>query len=135
MKSDIQNRADIKKMVTAFYEMLLRDEEFKHIFLEVAKIDALEHIDIIIDFWESVLFQTGKYKRDLVDIHINLNQKYDYGLNVKHFNNWLKIFNSVVDDLFEGEKAKGVKNRAFSIAAIIKIKIDNLEQMRLEFNN
>ena len=135
MKSDIQNRKDIKKLVSAFYEKLLQDEEFKHIFLEVAKIDILEHLDIIVDFWKSVLFQAGKYKRNLVDIHLDLNQKYNYGLNEKHFNDWLALFNTTVDELFEGEKAKGAKDRALSIATIIKMKIDNLEQMRLEFNN
>lgn len=135
MKNDIQNRKDIRKLVSAFYEKLLKDEEFKHIFLEVAKIDVLEHLDIIVDFWESVLFQAGKYKTDLVEIHLNLNQKFNYGLNEKHFNNWLELFNSTVDELFEGEKAKGAKDRAYTIATIIKMKIDNLEKMRLEVNN
>ncbi len=135
MQDDIQNRKDIRKLVSAFYEKLLKDEEFKHIFLDIAQIDVLTHLDIIVDFWESVLFQVGKYKRNLVDIHLDLNQKYHYRLNEEHFNNWLALFNSTVDELFEGEKAKGAKDRALSIATIIKMKMDHLEQMRKELNN
>ncbi len=135
MQDDIQNRKDIRKLVSAFYEKLLKDEEFKHIFLDIAQIDVLTHLDIIVDFWESVLFQVGKYKRNLVAIHLDLNQKYHYRLNEEHFNNWLALFNSTVDELFEGEKAKGAKDRALSIATIIKMKMDHLEQMRKELNN
>ena len=135
MKGDIQNRKDIRKLVSVFYEKLLQDEVFKHIFLEVAQIEFLEHLDIIVDFWESVIFQAGKYKRDLVEAHLNLNQQFNYGLNEEHFNNWLELFNSTIDEHFAGEKAKGIKDRALSIATIIKMKIDLLEQSRLEFNN
>ncbi|MEO1260400.1 MAG: group III truncated hemoglobin [Bacteroidota bacterium] len=135
IKNDIQDRSDIRKLVTAFYEKLLKEEEFRHLFLEVAEIDVLEHIDVLIDFWESVLFQVGKYKRDLVDIHLGLNQKYHFGLKEKHFKDWLEIFNSTVDDLFTGNKAKDAKDRALSLATIIKMNIDDLERRRLEFNN
>ena len=133
IKNDIKNRNDIRKLVTAFYEKLLKDEEFKHIFLEVAQIDILEHLDIIVDFWESVLFQAGKYKRNALEIHLDLHQK--YRLQEKHFNKWLETFNQSIDELFEGQKAKDAKDRALSIATIIKMKIDNLEKMRLEINN
>ena len=133
MKSDIQNRADIKKMVHAFYEKLLKDEVFRHIFVEVAQIDVLTHLDIIVDFWESVLFQVGKYKRNTLDIHIDLHQQ--YRLQEAHFSRWLELFNQTVDELFVGEKADGAKDRALSIATIIKMKIDHLEKKRLEINN
>ena len=86
MKNDIQNRKDIRKLVGTFYEKLLKDEVFNYIFLEVAKVDVLEHMDIIIDFWESALFQAGKYKDDLIEVHLNLNQQFNYGLNKEHFN-------------------------------------------------
>ncbi|MEM6963139.1 MAG: group III truncated hemoglobin [Bacteroidota bacterium] len=122
-------------MITSFYEKLLLDPEFKHIFLEVAEIDILEHLDIMIDFWESVLFQAGNYKRDVLGAHLNLNQQYNYGINKTHFKKWLKVFNQNMDELFEGEIAEGAKNRALSIATIIKLKIENLEKSRREINN
>ena len=133
MKREIRNRKDIKKLVGAFYEKLLKDKVFAHIFLEVAKIDVLEHIELIIDFWESVLFQAGKYKNDTLDIHLELNHK--YRLDKSHFKHWLETFNETVDELFEGEKAKQAKDRALSVASIIKMKIDDIERRKIELNN
>ena len=133
MKTDIQNRADLQKLVSNFYEKLLQQEEFKHIFLEVAKIDILDHMDILIDFWESVLFQAQKYKNNTLEIHVDLHQK--YRLQESHFNEWLGTFNETVDELFEGEIADKAKVRALSIATIIRMKISNLDRMRLELNN
>lgn len=133
MKTDIRDRADIKQLVHTFYERLLKEETFNHLFLEVAQIDILEHLDIIIDFWESVLFQAGKYKRDTLQKHLDLHMTHQ--LTNEHFNNWLAIFNQVVDELYSGEKAKGVKDRALSIATIIKMKIDDLDHRRLAINN
>lgn len=134
-KNDIQDRKDIQKLIAIFYEKLLQEEEFRKMFLEVAEIDVLEHLDIVVDFWESALFQLGKYKRDLLEIHLDFNQKYSYQLNATHFNRWLATFHAAVDELFEGENAKGIKSRAITTATIIKLKIEQLEQTRLKLNN
>ncbi|MBX2877242.1 MAG: group III truncated hemoglobin [Saprospiraceae bacterium] len=133
MKNDIRDRADIRKLVTSFYEQLLREEDFKHIFLEVAEVDVLDHIDKLIDFWESTLFQAGKYKGDTVEVHLDLN--HTFKLNATHFSRWLEIFNQTVNDLFAGEIAKQAKQKALTLATIIRLKIDDLEQRRLELNN
>lgn len=133
MKTDIQDRADIKKLVSNFYQSLLKQEEFEYIFLKVAEIEILDHLDILIDFWDSVLFQAGKYKNNTMEIHVNLHQKYK--LQEIHFQEWLTTFNETVDELFEGEIANKAKVRALSIATVIRMKISNLDRMRLELNN
>ena len=133
MKPDIQNREDIAKLINAFYEKLLADELLAPIFIEVAKIDLTEHLPILYDFWESVLFQVGKYKRNAMEVHLDLHQM--HRLEEQHFNRWLALFNETVDDFFEGETANRAKVRALSIATVIKMKIDQLDKMRLEINN
>ena len=133
MKGDIQDRADIRKLVTAFYERLLKDEDFKHIFLGVMQVDMLAHIDTLMDFWESTLFQAGKYKGDTVEAHLEVH--YQHRLNTAHFSKWLEVFNETVNDLFEGSIATQAKQKAAALATIIRLKIDNLEQRRLEINN
>ena len=133
MKTDIQDRADIRKLISNFYKKLLQQEEFKHIFLEVAEIEILDHLDILIDFWESVLFQAAKYKNNTMEIHVDLHQKYK--LQESHFNGWLATFNETVDQFFEGEIADKAKVRALSIATVIRMKISNLDRIRLELNN
>lgn len=133
MQRDIENRADIHTLIYAFYERLLKEEAFRHIFFEVAGIDVLQHLDIMIDFWESVLFQAGKYKRDVLQKHLDLHMVHH--LKEEHFNQWLSLFNETVDELFSGEKAKGAKDRALSLATIIRMKIIDLENRRLALNN
>ena len=123
MNSDISSREDIKKLVNRFYERMLGDDELGPIFQDTK---LTEHLPILYDFWESVLFRAGKYKRNTMEKHLDLHQRYP--LKKKHFDQWLALFNQTVDDLFQGEKAKEAKERALSIATIIKLKIDQLEK-------
>ena len=132
-KKDIENRKDITRMVRSFYEKLLREPEFEHIFLQVAKVDILEHIDMIVDFWESAVFHTGMYKRNTLETHVSLHMKYP--LKDDHFKKWLEVFEQNIDDIFEGENVETAKLRARSIAGIMKMKINNLDRLRLEINN
>lgn len=133
MKPDIENRADIVKLVNTFYEKLLEDKELGPIFTQVAQINLTKHLPIIYDFWESVLFQVGKYKNNTLEVHLDLH--HEHRLKSIHFDRWLALFNETVDAYFEGPKAKSAKDRALSIAQIMLMKINHLEQMRLRLNN
>jgi len=130
---DIQSRSDIEKLVKVFYEKILDDVLLAPLFLEVANIDLSKHLPIQYDFWESVLFQVGKYKRDTLAAHLELHQL--HRLNATHFDRWLALFTETIDDFFEGQKATQAKERALTIAAFIKTKINHLDQRRLELNN
>lgn len=128
MKRDIQNREDIAQLINAFYDKLLEDELLAHLFTDVAQIDLTEHLPILYDFWESVLFQTGNYRRNAMEAHLDLHHK--HRLEEKHFNRWLALFDETVDEFFAGEKAHQAKVRALSIATVIRMKIAQLEKMR-----
>lgn len=134
MKKDLQNRADIRTLINAFYEKMLTDEQLGYIFTDVVKIQLDKHLPHLYDFWENALFYTGTYKRDLMDIHLNLHFNF-HRLEEEHFDQWLALFNETVDQLYEGEKAKIAKERAKSIAIVMHLKIKDLEKKRLEFGN
>lgn len=133
VKRDIENREDLKKLMATFYERLLVQDEFKYIFFEVAKIDILHHLDIIVDFWDSALFHAQSYKRNTLQKHLDIHM--DHRLTTQHFDDWLKCFNDTVDDLYEGQVANNAKVRALSIANVITMKINDLDRRRLEINN
>lgn len=133
MKNDIQNREDIKKIVIAFHEKLWEDKDMKYIFFEVAEIDILEHFDTMIDFWERALFQTRKYNNNTLGVHLELHFKHH--LKVEYFTKWFEGFTETVDEMFEGKRADEMKEKARSMATVIKMKIDDLEKKRLELNN
>lgn len=132
-KDDIQNRQDIIQFVNAFYDKLLDDALMAPLFTEVARINLSEHLPILYNFWESVLFQTGTYRRDTMQPHLDLH--FAHPLQDQHFERWLELFNASIDERFTGEIARRAKVRALSIATVIRIKINNLEKQRLELNN
>jgi hemoglobin len=41
----------------------------------------------------------------------------------EHFERWIKLFTTTVDELFEGDKAELAKQRALSIATVMQLKI------------
>jgi hemoglobin len=44
-------------------------------------------------------------------------------LTPEHFDRWLLLFKSTIDENFEGEKAELAKQRAISIATIMQLNI------------
>ena len=124
MKPDLHTRQDIECFMSTFYEKLLADKTLGPIFTEVAKINLEEHLPILADFWEGILFQNRKYKRNAMTPHLVLHEKYP--LEKRHFDLWLHYFNTTLDELFAGEKAELAKARAKSIALLMQVKIEQL---------
>jgi hemoglobin len=124
MKKDIENREDLLLLVTDFYKKLLADDSISYLFTEVAKIDLEHHLPVLVDFWDSVLFQSDTYHKNAMQPHLSLHHQSP--LKDNHFETWLRYFKETTDELFEGEKAFQAKERATSIATIIRIKIKQL---------
>ena len=124
MKKDIVNREDLLLLLTQFYNKLLADKSISYLFTDIARIDLPHHLDILVNFWDSILFQSDTYRKNAMQPHMILHQKSP--LLKHHFETWLRYFNETVDDLFEGEKASIAKERALSIATVMQIKISQL---------
>ena len=117
MNKDIENRRDIDRLMQEFYAKAIADETIGYVFTDVAKLDLAHHLPIIGDFWESLLFQSGNYARhgrNPLQVHAELNEKTP--LEKRHFQRWLEIFTSTVDENFAGERTDYLKVRAGMIA-------------------
>jgi hemoglobin len=104
MKKDIEDRADIDRLMRVFYSKAMADDTIGYIFTDVAKLDLDHHLPIIGDFWETLLFQTGNYARhgrNPLEVHGRLNQKtpltsvtfadgFNYGMN-----RWMSSFREI----------------------------------------
>lgn len=121
MKKDITNRADIQLLVNSFYNKVRADETIGYLFNDVAQVNWEQHLPRMYDFWENILFQTGSFKGNPMVVHAQLHQKSP--LNKAHFDRWQQLFLATVDELFEGEKAEIIKQRARSIATMMLIKV------------
>lgn len=121
-RTDIHGREDIARLVTEFYTRAFADPVLGPIFIDIAKMDLPAHMPIMCDFWETVLFQAGKYGRNAFDVHLTLHQQEP--LTPMHFQLWLDLWEATVDDLFLGEKANLAKVQANRIAGSISRRLE-----------
>ncbi len=121
MKKDIENRTDIESLIRSFYEKVKTDETIGYIFNDIVKVNWEKHFPVMFDFWENVLFYTGNYDGNPVEIHQHLNRVIP--LTATHFKQWNKLFSQTVDELFEGTTAMLAKQKAVSISTVMQIKI------------
>jgi hemoglobin len=121
MKTDIKTRKDIEHLINSFYDKVKKDEVIGFIFNDIAKVNWEKHLPVMYDFWESIVFSTGNYTRNPMLVHLQLNRLVP--LTKQHFDQWLKLFTQTVDELFEGNNATLIKERALNIATIIQSKI------------
>ena len=124
MKNDIVNREDIYLIVNEFYKKLLTDDNMKHFFEKFNQADELEkHLQILVDFWDNIIFFSGTYQRNAMLPHIELNKEKPF--KKLHFDLWLSHFHQTIDEYFIGNNAHTAKNRATSIATVMQLKTLN----------
>ncbi len=66
---DLRERADVDRLLRAFYERALVDPLLRPVFVDVAHMDLEEHLPRIGDFWEKVLFNTVTYDGAAMGVH------------------------------------------------------------------
>ena len=124
-KKDIETRSDLLLLMQEFYKKLLADNSINYLFTDVAKIDLPNHLPVLVDFWDSILFQSDTYHKNAMQPHMALHQKSP--LDKHHFETWLRYFKETVNELFAGDNAFIIKERATSIATVMQIKIKQLD--------
>ena len=122
MKNDILNRADIELLVDTFYNRVKADLVLMQ-FFKLVEWDR--HVKIMYDFWENAIFYTGTYSGNPINVHRHIHDKLPLGKEA--FTSWLKLFLQTADDLFEGEKTMLIKQKAYSIATVMQMKILDTE--------
>lgn len=117
---DITNRNDIILLVDTFYGKVKNDEVIGYIFTDIAKVNWATHLQIMYNFWENILFFTGNYAGNPMQVHKKIHEKSAF--TEAHFQHWTKLFTATVDELFQGKKAEEIKERATNIAQVMMIK-------------
>lgn len=118
---DITGRSDIRALLRAFYGRAFRDELLGPVFVDVARMDLEAHLPVICDFWETVLFRTGGYRRNALAPHQRLHAR--AGLTPAHFARWLALWCDTVDDRHAGPKAELAKVQAHRMAGAMSRRI------------
>ena len=119
--TDLTGRADLAELLTAFYGKAFRDPLLGPVFVDVARMDLAEHLPIICDFWETVVFRAGKYRRNAFTPHQRLHLR--AGLTAAHFARWLELWCRTVDERYAGPRAELAKLQATRMAGSMSRRI------------
>lgn len=113
-------RADLEAeqlhdLLTAFYEIVEQDELLASYF---AVVDMAAHMPVIVDFWSTMLFHTGRYTRNAFRPHLSMP-----GLTAAHFARWLSTLEATVDARYVGDNAERMKELAGRIAYSMQLRL------------
>ena len=120
MKPDIAFRTDIEHLINTFYDKVQADPVIGYIFNDVARVDWPKHLPVMYNFWEFLLLGGAHYQGNPIQKHIDLHAVHP--LTAEHFDRWLLLFQTAVDELFAGPVADDAKFRAFVISETWKPK-------------
>jgi hemoglobin len=123
---DIKTRTDIELLVNSFYKKVTQDDTIGFIFNDIVNVNWETHLPVMYDFWETVLLDTGSYQKNTMAVHFEVNRKIP--LEEKHFKRWLELFNSTLDELFDGETAQLARKRAKSVADLMLFKMEQVNK-------
>ena len=113
-RADIADRCDVAALLRDFYGRAFRDELLGPVFVDIALMDLDAHLPVMCDFWETVLFRAGTYRRNALAPHQRLHARAD--LTPAHFARWLGLWCATVDDRHTGPKAELAKLQGTRIA-------------------
>jgi hemoglobin len=115
---DLSSSEDIHELVGRFYGELVADPVIGHFFVGL---DLEHHLPRIVAFWEMVLLNKAGYTTNVTDVHLRLNQRIP--MERVHFDRWLELFRSAVNERYAGPNAEEAKLRALSIATVMLVKV------------
>jgi len=111
----LENRTQIARMVNLFYSSIRSHDVLAPLFSKIQ--DWELHQERMTAFWSFVLLDEEGYSGNPIEKHFNL------GIEPQHFQLWLRVFNTVLNENFEGEMVEKAKKRAEGIASMLNYKL------------
>ncbi len=116
-RRDLAGREDVATLVVAFYRYAAMDELLGPVFAE-AHVDWPEHIETLTDFWAWQLFGERGYTGNPLRAHESVHAVTPF--TDAHFDRWLDLFTSTLDELFAGPTVEVAKGRAAKMASAMR---------------
>jgi len=121
IKKDIQNRSDVVQLVDRFYSKVLADELLKPIFNKIVGQKINDHMPIMYNFWCSILLREQTYTGNVMLKHISIHKQ--IVLKTEHFDQWIRLWENTINELFLGLNAEEAKKRARLMKELMLFKI------------
>lgn len=126
MRKDIENLEDIKVLVDTFYGRVQQNEFIGPIFESKLAGRWPEHLEKMYAFWETILLEEYTYRGKPFPPHAQLT------VESEHFEEWKRVFNATVDELYEGKRAEEAKWRGERMAAMFLSKIQYFREANMK---
>lgn len=117
MKQDIENMADIRQLVDAFYDKVREDPLIGKLFTDKIQ-DWEKHLEKMYRFWQTVLLSEHTYHGSPFSVHATL------PVDQEHFDRWVFLWHETVDGFFAGNVADDAKWRGDKMATMFLSKIE-----------
>lgn len=117
-RAELSSRADIDRLVEHFYERAMVDPLLAPVFEVLAIVGLDDHLVVVGDFWEQILFRTTRYEGAFTPVHRALHGK--YGLTPVRFERWRELWHESVDELFTGVDADRAKSKADAMVTALR---------------
>ena len=116
MKIGLVSEEGIGLLVDHFYAKVRADPVLGPVFERVVRGKWEPHLQIMRNFWSSVMLTSGRYKGAPVPAHLRVK-----GIEPQMFDRWLRLFGETCDELFENEVAEAFRIKAARIAESLKL--------------
>jgi hemoglobin len=127
---DLTNREDVEVLLWRFYGRVFDDEVLAEPFTELREQGLESHIPVMCDFWETVLFRAGLYRRSALVAHRDVDER--HALYGKHFARWLTLWEQTVDEMYDGPAAARAKLQAGRIARAMHRRLRGADAAELD---
>ena len=123
-KKKIENGDDVKLLLDSFYAKVKKDSLLAPVFQSriPTEADWPAHMDILYQFWESVLFGVSAFRGNPFPKHIGL------GINAGHFDRWIELFHATIDELFTGQIADEAKQKSVKMRTMFEFKLKSIDE-------
>lgn len=116
-RGELSNRDDVELLVRSFYRYAAMDEILGPVF-SAAHVNWAVHIDTLTDFWSWQLLGQRGYTGNPLRAHEPVHARTPF--TDAHYERWLDLFVSTVDEHFVGSRAEVAKGRATKMARAMR---------------
>jgi hemoglobin len=116
-RGELSTRDDVELLVRSFYRYAAMDEILGPVF-SAARVNWAVHIDTVTDFWSWQLLGERGYTGNPLRAHEPVHARTPF--TDAHYERWLDLFVSTVDENFVGSTAETAKGRATKMATALR---------------
>jgi hemoglobin len=116
-RGELMARADVELLVRSFYRYAAMDELLGPIF-SAAHVAWDDHVATLTDFWSWQLLGERGYTGQPLRAHEPVHARTPFA--AAHYERWLDLFVSTVDEYFVGSNADLAKHRATKMATALQ---------------